>query len=126
MRRLRLLTAIMLTIFCLQFCGEFAEAAQTINGKAIGSVDDIVKEVNRGDLSLPKKGLITVRGLSNNDNTYLDVFASLFGADGSASGKHRIWSNPTPDTSITKWEDRQRFVNILTLIPDLISAFLIF
>ena len=58
MRQLRLLTAILLTVFCLQFCGETAEAAQTINGTAIGNVDDIVKEAN-GELSLQKKGLIT-------------------------------------------------------------------
>ena len=103
MKRLRLFTAILLTGLCLQFCGEIAEAAQTINGKSLGSVDDVVKEISRGDLSLPKKGLITLRGLSNNDNTYLDVFASVFGTDGSASGKRKIWSNPNPDTSITKY-----------------------
>ena len=109
MRKLRLLTAILMAVFCLQFCGEFAEAAQTINGKAIGSVDDIVKEVNRGDLSLPKKGLITVRGLADNDNTSLDVFTSLFGADGSASAKRKIWSNPNPDVSITKTKEIHRY-----------------
>ena len=114
MRKLRLFTAILMAVFCLQFCGEFAEAAQTINGKAIGSVDDIVKEVNGGDLSLPKKGLITVRGSSNNDNTYLDVFTSLFGADGSASAKRKIWSNPTPDASITKTEEKRRYVEYRT------------
>ncbi|MBR1437407.1 MAG: hypothetical protein IJ587_02600, partial [Synergistaceae bacterium] len=112
MRKLRLFTAILMAVFCLQFCGEFAEAAQTINGKAIGSVDDIVKEVNRGDLSLPKKGLITLRGLTDNDNTYLDVFASVFGADGSASAKRKIWSNPNPDTSITKYEEKKRWQRI--------------
>ena len=95
MRKLQLFTVLPLTIFCLHYCyGGIAYSAQTINGKALGSVDDVVKEVNGGDLSLPKKGLITVRGLSNNDNTYLDVFASVFGADGSASAKRKIWSNP--------------------------------
>ncbi len=109
MRKLRLLTAILMAVFCLQFCGEFAEAAQTINGKAIGSVDDIVKEVNGGELSLPKKGLITVRCLADEDKTYLDVFASLFGEDGSASAKRKIWSNPNPDVSITKYEGEPKF-----------------
>lgn len=96
MRKLRLLTAILMAVFCLQFCGEFAEAAQTINGKAIGSIDDIVKEVNGGDLSLPKKGLITVRGLSNNDNTYLDVFASVFGGGRFSVGKAEDLVKPKP------------------------------
>ena len=88
-----------------------AEAAQTINGKAIGSVHDVVKEINKGDLSIAKKGLITIRSLSNNDNTYLDVFASVFGSDGSASTKRKLWSNPTPDTSITKYEEKPMFQN---------------
>ena len=44
--------------------------------------------------------------MSNNDNTYLDVFASVFGADGSASAKRKIWSNPNPDASITKTEEK--------------------
>lgn len=110
MRRitLRLLLLIFALSVVLQF-GETAQAAQTINGKAIGSVDDVVKEISRGDLSLPKKGLITLRGLSNNDNTYLDVFASVFGADGSASGKRKIWSNPNPDTSLSKYENEPTF-----------------
>ena len=90
MRKLRLLTAILMAVFCLQFCGEFAEAAQTINGKAIGSIDDIVKEVNGGDLSLPKKGLITLRGGDKIDD--VDVFTTTFGEDASASTK-RLWHN---------------------------------
>ncbi len=104
MRKLQLLTVSLLTAFCLQFCGGISESAQTINSKAIVTVDDVVKEVNRGELSIPKNGLITLRGLSNNDNTYLDLFASVFGADSSASAKRKICSNHNPDTSITKWE----------------------
>ena len=66
--KLKLLCLFVLAVL-LSFQLKLAEAAQTINGKAIGTVDDVVKEVNKGELSIPKKGLITLRGLSNNDNT---------------------------------------------------------
>lgn len=46
MRKLRLFTAILLTVLYLQFCGEFTEAAQTINGKTIGSVEDTTGEIS--------------------------------------------------------------------------------
>ena len=102
MGQLRLLTAILLTAFCLQFCGEFAESAQTINGKAIGSVDDVVKEVNRGDLSLPKKRLITLRGGDFRDNSY----ASVFGADASASNARKFFTTyPTSDPAVSKTKE---------------------
>ncbi|MBQ6002605.1 MAG: hypothetical protein IJL18_07115, partial [Synergistaceae bacterium] len=71
-------------------CGGIAESAQTINGKAIGTVDDVVKEVNRGDLSLPKKGLITLRGGDKIGD--VDIFATTFGADASSSTR-RIYHN---------------------------------
>ncbi|MBQ6981245.1 MAG: hypothetical protein IJQ15_02310, partial [Synergistaceae bacterium] len=71
-------------------CGGIAESAQTINGKAIGTVDDVVKEVNRGDLSLPKKGLITLRGGDKIGD--VDIFATTFGADASSSTR-RLWHN---------------------------------
>ncbi len=108
--KLKLLCLFVLAVL-LSFQLKLAEAAQTINGKAIGTVDDVVKEVNKGELSIPKKGLITLRGLSNNDNTYLDVFASVFGEDATASTKRKIWSNPNPDTSITKYEEKPAFQN---------------
>ncbi|MBQ4431175.1 MAG: hypothetical protein II877_06700, partial [Synergistaceae bacterium] len=82
MQRVKSLMVLLLAAFVLSaVCGGIAYSAQTINGKALGSVDDVVKEVNRGELSLPKKGLITVRGGSNDDNTYIDVFATTFGKD---------------------------------------------
>ncbi|MBQ7665995.1 MAG: hypothetical protein IJS42_04700, partial [Synergistaceae bacterium] len=60
-----------------------SEAAQTINGKALGDIDDIVKEVNKGEISLSKKGLITLRGGDKIDD--VDVFAATFGKDASYS-----------------------------------------
>ncbi|MBQ3398179.1 MAG: hypothetical protein IJG51_04775, partial [Synergistaceae bacterium] len=71
-------------------CGGIAESAQTINGKAIGTVDDVVKEVNRGDLSLPKKGLISLMGVDKIGDVF--IFATTFGADASASTK-RLYHN---------------------------------
>ncbi|MBQ2615580.1 MAG: hypothetical protein IJF90_01845, partial [Synergistaceae bacterium] len=70
--------------------GGIAYSAQTINGKALGTVDDVVKEVNRGDLSLPKKGLITLRGGDKIGD--VDIFATTFGADASSSTR-RIYHN---------------------------------
>lgn len=67
-----------------------AESAQTINGKALGSVDDVVREVNKGDLSLQKKGLITLRAGEMIDD--IDVFATTFGKDATASTK-RLYHN---------------------------------
>ena len=91
--------------------GEVVQAAQTINGKALGSVDDVVKEVNKGDLSLPKKGLITIRGGDFQDNTYADVYASVFGSDGSASDARKIFTTyPTSDPAVGKYEEKKRFV----------------
>ena len=72
------------------FLGGVSEAAQTINGKALGSVHDVVKEVSKGDISLPKKGLITLRAGGRIDD--VDVFATTFGKDASASTK-RLWHN---------------------------------
>ena len=87
--KLKLLCLFVLAVL-LSFQFKLAEAAQTINGKAIGTVDDVVKEVNKGELSIPKKGLITLRG------GYLigdvDIFATTFGADASASTR-RLYHN---------------------------------
>ena len=77
-------------------CGVTAEAAQTVNGKALGSVDDVVKEISGGELSIPKKGLITIRGGDDaQKRTYLDVFATTFSADAQPSAKRRIFENPS-------------------------------
>ncbi len=48
--------------------GEFAESVQTVSGKSIEDIDDIVQSVN-GSLSLAKKGLITIKGENNGDHT---------------------------------------------------------
>ena len=85
---LHLLLLLALVSLLTQF--KSAEAAQTINGKALGSVDDIVREINRGDLSPPKKGLITLRGGDKIDD--VDVFATIVGKDASGSTK-RLWHN---------------------------------
>ena len=75
--------------------GNVAEAAQTVSGKALGDVDDVVKEVGRGELSIPKKGLITIRGGDDAQKiTYLDVFATTFSADAHPSTKRRIFETP--------------------------------
>ena len=87
--------------------GGTAESAQTINGKALGSVDDVVKEINRGELSIPKKGLITLRGGDFQDNTYVDVYASVFGTDASASDARKILTTyPTSDPAVGKYEEK--------------------
>ncbi|MBR1658321.1 MAG: hypothetical protein IJ697_07640 [Synergistaceae bacterium] len=102
-----------LTAFMLSFVWgvcTLAEAAQTINGKAIGNVDDIVKEVNKGELALPKKGLITLRGGDFRDNSYVDVFASLFGRDASASSARKIFTTyPTSDPAVGKMKEVARW-----------------
>ena len=83
-----------------------SEAAQTINGKALGDIDDIVKEVNKGEISLSKKGLITLRGGDFNDNTYVDLFATTFGADASASDARKIFTTyPDSTRAITKYRE---------------------
>ena len=90
--------------------GEVVQAAQTINGKALGSVDDVVKEINKGDLSLPKKGLITIRGGDFQDNTYADVYATTFGNDASASEARKILTTyPTSDPAVGKYEEKPMY-----------------
>ncbi|MBQ7578821.1 MAG: hypothetical protein IJT21_11215, partial [Synergistaceae bacterium] len=86
-------------------------ADQTINGKAIGSVDDVVREVNGGELSIPKKGLITLRGGDFNSNTYIDVFASTFGADAAASNARKIF---------TTYPDSTKAITTYTEVPKLV------
>ena len=54
MKKFKLLVLLLLAVFCLQYSFE-SQAAQTINGKALGSVDDIVKEISKGDVSLPRR-----------------------------------------------------------------------
>ena len=83
------------------FGGGIAEAAQTINGKAIGNVDDVVKELN-GDLTLAKKGLISIRGGNDNNQTYIDVFAQTFSRDASASKARKLFSLNYNDDSAFK------------------------
>ena len=101
--------------------GGTAESAQTINGKSLGSVDDVVKEVNRGELSIPKKGLITLRGGDFQDNTYVDVYASVFGTDASASDARKIFTTyPTSDPAVGKYEEKKRYLDGLmgNLVPN--------
>ena len=91
-----LLIFVLLVWGVILHCGVTAEAAQTVNGKALGSVDDVVKEISGGELSIPKKGLITIRGGDDaQKNTYLDVFATTFSADAQPSAKRRIFENPS-------------------------------
>ena len=73
--------------------GEFAEAVQTLSGKSIEDIDDIVQSVN-GSLSLAKKGLITIRGGNNGDHTYVDVFAQTFSRDTTPSKARKIFTYP--------------------------------
>ncbi len=92
--------------------GGISQAAQTIGGQAIGNVDDIVKQVNGGELSIPKKGLITIRGGDFQDNTYADVYASIFGADGTASSARKIFTTYPDSTTpaVSKYELKPKWV----------------
>ncbi|MBQ9574860.1 MAG: hypothetical protein IJR27_06250, partial [Synergistaceae bacterium] len=89
--------------------GSVAQAAQTLNGKDINGIDDIVKAVH-GELSLSKKGLITIRG--GNDygsdsklgaasaSTYVDVFAQTFSRDAAPSKARKIFTYPNSGTYV--------------------------
>ncbi|MCR5347308.1 MAG: hypothetical protein K6E38_05970 [Fretibacterium sp.] len=97
--------------------GTPAWAAQTINGKALNSVDDVVKEVSKGDISLPKKGLITLRGGDFNGNSYVDVFAEIFDKDASASNRKISTTYPTSDPAIGKYEEKPKWRYALNNSP---------
>ena len=97
-----------LLIFVLSLLGgvifpsrEFAEAAQTINKKALGSIDDIVKEIGHGELSIPKKGLLFFRSDYKIDD--VNVFATVFSADAQPSTKRKLWENPNATVLHRDW-----------------------
>ncbi|MBQ7733030.1 MAG: hypothetical protein IJT58_03315 [Synergistaceae bacterium] len=92
----KILCALLLSALLLLPVQLRSEAAQKVNGKAIGSIDDIVKSVNGGELSLSKKGLITIRGGINKGGgcTYVDVYTSIFDTNAKASKARKIFTYP--------------------------------
>ncbi len=66
-----------------------------INNKALGDVNDIVKEVTHGDLEIPKKSLmfvsdVAVKDSSGNAKSYLSSQIMTFNNDGSVNKTFKL------------------------------------
>ena len=94
-------------------CGGTAEAMQSVNGKALGSVDDVVREIGGGELSIPKKGLIFLRGGDDFDQwraTNRNIFAITFSADAQPSTPRSLYTaRANSPKYFDGWAERQAF-----------------